>query len=149
MVGKLHQAPCLAVSLGPRHAEIAVHPGFRIRTLFVTDHHHGTAAKSPKTADNRHVLRERPITGKRREIRDQTGYAIHRMRPALMTRDQDLLPRRELVIGLGEKPVSLDLKLGHLFSDIHVTVGVEVPQFLDLAFKLGDGFFEIKIIGHE
>src|SRR5258708_29391010 len=70
------------------------------------------------------------------------------MRPLGMASDLDLLPRRQLRIGLAQLPVGLRLEPRDLVGDIEVAAVGEVPQSLDLALELGNRLFEIKEMAH-
>ena len=66
-----------------------------------------------------------------------------------MARDLDLLPRVELAVGLAQQLVGLGLQLAHFLGDVHIAGVVQVAQFFDLAFELGDRFFEIEKSRHD
>ena len=66
-----------------------------------------------------------------------------------MARDLDLLPGRELGVGVLDQLVGLGLEAGDVGVDLHRGIaGRELAQFDDLAFQFGDGAFEVQISVH-
>ena len=70
------------------------------------------------------------------------------VRPVGMPRELDLLPRRQLGIGLAQQPVDLGLEPCHLVGDVDVVAVGEVPQLVDFAFELGQRLLEIEEVAH-
>ena len=58
LLGKLHQAQCLAIALGLAHAEVAQRALFRVATFLVTEQHHRLPIEARHAADDRQVVRE-------------------------------------------------------------------------------------------
>src|SRR6185437_1520951 len=148
MIRQLHQAPRLAIALGPRHAEIVPHARIGVGALFMRDHHHRLIAEPAEPADNGAVLGEGAVARERREIGDQPVDDVEPVRPVGMTRDLHLLPRRQPGIDLVQLPVELGLEPLYLVGDVEIGRVRQMPQLLDLVFELGDGFFEIEIVFH-
>src|SRR5258708_3651188 len=143
-VGQLHQPPGLAVALGPGHAEIVPHAGFRRSPLLGAEDHRGEAAEAADAADHGAVFGEGAIAGKRGELFDQLGDHLGGMRPLRMARHQHLLPGAELLISGANLTLDLALELADLFCDDVGAVIAEMLQLLDLALELGDRLFEIE-----
>ncbi len=122
--------------------------GFGIGALLVADHHDRAAAEPRQPADDGGVLGVGAVASQGREFFEQPFDAVDGMRPLGVARHLNLVPGGELGVGLAQQAVRLGLQLTDFLGDADVAVGLEVPKFLDLAFELGDGFFEIKILGH-
>src|SRR3546814_18968434 len=75
-VGQLHQTARLAIALGPRHSEVMGDAGVGIGALLMSDDDAGPAAEPAEATENRLVVRERAVAGKRREVFDETGDVI-------------------------------------------------------------------------
>ena len=113
------------------------------------DHRHRAAAETAEPGDHRLVLAIEPVAGKRRELVDQMADVIGEMRPVLMARDQRLLPRRQLGIGIPDQRLGLGLEPRDIGVDVHGRiVGGELAQLDDLAFQFGNRLFEIEIGVH-
>ncbi len=120
------------------------HAGFGVGALLLPQDHRRPAAKAADAADDRVVVRIKPVAGQRRELLDQTVDVVLQVRPLGMAGDQRLLPGRELRIGLPEQAVDLGLEARDLLGDVDVAGGGEVTQLLDLAFQLGNRLFEVE-----
>jgi hypothetical protein len=70
------------------------------------------------------------------------------MRPLGMTREQDLLPWRELGISLPQQPINLVLKSLDLVGDIEIAAIGEMAKLFDLAFELGERLLEFEKVSH-
>ena len=71
------------------------------------------------------------------------------MRPAGMARHLDLLPGRQLGIGVFDQLIGLGLQARDVGIDLHRRVlRRKLAQLDDLAFQFGDGTFEIEIGVH-
>src|SRR3546814_15662805 len=70
--------------------------------------------------------------------------SIGEMRALRMARHLDLLPWRQLLVGLPELALRLRLEPRNLLGDVDVSDIREMPQFLDLAFEFCDRLFEVE-----
>ena len=95
------------------------------------------------------VIGKGAVTSKRREILDQGGDVICRMRPVRMARHLRLLPGIEADIEVGEQLRRLLFQPLHLVGDRHgLVAGGKRAEFRDLAFQFSERGFEIEIGGH-
>src|SRR5262249_3970729 len=139
----------LAVTLGPRHAEVVAYARFGGGALLGADDDRGIAAEAADAADHGAVLGEGAVARERGEVLDQLGDRLDRMRALGMAGDQHLLPRRQLLIGLAQLALDLGLQLRHFLGDVERAVVREMLQLLDLALELGDRLLEIQELpGH-
>jgi len=143
-VGQIHQALGLAISFRTRHPEIVFHAGFRVVTFFLAEHDDGTAVEASHAADHRVVFRVGAVAGQRREIGDQGVHIVQAMRPVRMAGDLHFLPGGQFSVGLRQLFVDAGLQPFDLVNDADFAVVAEMTQLLDLAFQLGDRFFEIE-----
>jgi hypothetical protein len=65
-----------------------------------------------------------------------------------MARKLDLLPWRELGIGLPQQPIDLALKPSDFVSNIEIAAIGEMAQLFNLAFKLGERLLEFEKVSH-
>ena len=103
VVGHLHQPHRLAVAFGLGHAEIVLQPALGGRALLLSDDADALALEAAEAADDRVVVAELAVAGKRRELGDQLRHIVEAMRPRRPARDLRLLPGREVVVELGER----------------------------------------------
>src|SRR5262249_4821892 len=128
---------------------IVLDAAFRVGSLLMTDDHRRTAIEPPDAADDRLVLAKIAVAGKRREILHEAVDVMAEMRSLGGPRDLRLLPGAELGISLLQSLARLGLELGELFLNRDgALLGCERSQLGDLAFKLGNGLFEIEISAH-
>jgi len=107
------------------------------------------AAETAEPADDGLVLAEDAVAGQRREVLEQLGDVVERVRPARMAGDQRLLPGGEALVEVPEGLVGLLLEARHLLGDGHASVARgDLAQFLDLGFEFGDRLFEIEVAAH-
>ncbi len=132
----------------PRHAEIMGNPAFGVRPLLGAQHHHRPPAESPEAADHRSVVGKGAIARQRRELGNEAGDIGAGLGTRRMAGDLGLLPRRQLGIGGAKLAVSLLGQTGNLVGDVHALRLGHKPQFLDLAFQLGNGFFKVQKMAH-
>ena len=135
---------------GPDHAEIVLQPGFGVVTLFLGEHGHGLAAKPADPGNQRVVFGELAVAGQRREILDQTGDIRDRVRPVRVPGHQRLLPGCQLGVEVLQRLRGLRFQALDFAVDVD---GLTIfrgqrPQFLDLAFNVCDGLFEVQIAVH-
>ena len=123
-------------------------PVFRIGTFFIADDDDRGTTEAAQAADDGPVFGISPVTGQRREILDQGVHVIQGMGPVRMAGNLRLLPGGQLCIGLLQKLVHLGLQFTDLFGNVDPAIIRQVAEFLDLAFQLGDGFFEFKEVMH-
>src|SRR5207244_8684666 len=131
----------LAIAFRARHAEIVLDAALGRVALFLAHHADGLALEAAEAADQRLVLAELAVAGKRREFRYQRVDEIGKMRPLRMPRNKSLLPGREVGIELGQRLRRLLLDLCDLVADV-AAVGGERAQLVDLGLEFGDGLFE-------
>ena len=117
--------------------------------LLLADHRDGPAAQAPEAGDDRLVVAELAVAGKRREIVDDGLHIGHEMRPVRMPGDLRLLPGRQLGIDLRERLAGLGFEALDLLAD-----GDGIPalahgaELLDLALEIGDGLLEFQKGAH-
>ena len=92
----------------------------------------------------RRILPVEPVTGERREFVDQPADIGRTVRPVGMAGDLDLLPGRQVGIGLAQQTLGFALQFTDFIGDIYFTGIGQVAKFFNLAFQLRDGPFEIK-----
>ena len=141
-LGELHQPHSLSVALGVGHAEIMAHPPFRIRALFMPNHHDRATAKPRQPPLDRLIITKIAVTRQRRIVVEEHLDIGAEMRPLGMSRHLSLLPGRQLGICLAKQLVSALLQPLDLISEINVAAFGKVIEFLDLAFELTDGLLE-------
>ncbi len=146
--GEFHQPARLAIALGPRHAEIMLHPGFGIDALLGAEHHHRAALEPAHAAQHRGIVGEGAVAGQRGEAGDQRVDVVLRLRPIGMAGDLGFLPRGQLGVGGAELLVGDRGQAADFVGDIDAARLRHPPQLLDLAFEFGDGFFEIEEMAH-
>ena len=119
-----------------------------VGALLMREHDDGAAAETAEPADDRAIFGESAIARKRREFRDQAGDVIAAMRPFGMARELDLLPRRELGIGLPQQPIDLVLEPLDLIGNIEIAAIGEMAKLFNLAFELGERLLEFEKMSH-
>src|SRR5690606_11945387 len=94
-------------------------------------------------------LTKSAIPCKRSEVREEPAHIIEAMRPVGMTCDLDLLPRGQLPIGFAQRVLRPLLEPGNFVSNVDCLAALgKLLQFENLAFEVGNGFFEIEIVEH-
>ena len=145
----LHQAHGLSVTLWPGHAEISLDPRLGIMALLVADDHDGSILKARQTADHGKIVGEIAISRQRRELGEKLGDVVLAVRAFWMTCDLAFPPRRQVLVEIVKQFRRLGIKCCRLVRDIHLGIRTgQSAQLLGLAFDLGQGFFEIKILRH-
>ena len=115
----------------------------------MADQHHRAALEAAHAAEDRLVLAEIAVAGKRGEVLDQPLDIVFEVRPLGVTGDLRLLPGGELGISLFQCLPRFRFELRKLLLDRHRTLlGGERLQLGDPAFKLGNRLFEIEIGAH-
>ena len=147
--GKLHQARRLAVSLGPRHAEIAFDAFLGAASLFRAHDHHGLATEARHATDHGVILGIVAIASQWREILEQLVDDGADPRTLGMTCHLDLFPGPQLFIGLFQFALDAGLQLADFVGDVDAAVRTHMAEFLDLALKGGYRFFEIQKMAHD
>src|SRR5262249_6789340 len=89
------------------------------------------------------------VACQRREIDQHLLDVIQGMRPLGMARHLRLLPGLKIGVGLFKRRLRFHAKSRDFLPDRYAAFTLtESAQFLDLAFKLGNRFFEIEIGTH-
>ena len=102
-----------------------------------------------QAADDGVVVTEGAVTSQRRELVEQALHVVEEVRPARMARDLDLLPGRQLGVGVADEGVGAILEPDDLRLDLHRRVFLgELLQLNDLAFDLGNRTLEFQIGVH-
>src|SRR5262249_58396343 len=83
------------ISFRTRHPKIMLEAAFGVGPFFVADDAGTFAAEAAEAADNRSVVAELPVAGKRDEICDQPGNVVEAVRPLGMPGNLSFLPGRE------------------------------------------------------
>src|SRR5262249_277081 len=108
-----------------------------------------TTATLPTPPDDRLVLGELAVAGKRREIRDQRADIVEAVRSLRMARHLGLLPRGEFVVEVLERVKRLCLEPHDLLTDGDaVPARLDRTQFLDLGFEFRHRLFKIEVAAH-
>ena len=112
----------------------------------MAEHDDRSIAEFSDAADDRLVLCEIAVACERREILDEAADEFERMRTFRVARDERLLPRRQLVIGVDEGGLRLLFEPRDLVGDLRsfalVLHRLELRNFV-LEFQ--NGFLEIEI----
>src|SRR6185312_1163720 len=137
-----------AIALGLRHAEIVAQAALGVGALLMREHDDAAAAEAAEPADDGAVLAEGAVAGERREIADELLDVVRAVRAVRVARKLNLLPRRELGIGLAQQAVDLGLEPRHLVGDVEIAAVGEVSELVDLAFELGQRLLEIEEVAH-
>ena len=119
LLGKLHQAKGLPVPFGVCHAEVAVRTALDVAALLMPDHHHGVAAETRETADNRRIIAVAAITMQLIEIGEHHPDVVERIRAVRVAGHLGNLQRGQFRVGLLQKLGRLLLETVDLFTDIH------------------------------
>ncbi len=146
-LGHLHQAQCLAVALRLGHAEVAHDLFLGGAAFLVADDHHRAAVDPAQAADDGLVVGEGAVAGQFLELFAEHLDVIGGVGTGRMARKLRDLPGREIAEDLGGAHAQLVLQGAHFGIDIDRRAGAGVAQFLDLGFQVGDGLFEIEVIG--
>jgi hypothetical protein len=148
-VGELHHTNCLAIAFRAGGAEIVMNPGLGVMTLFLTDQGDRLTAKPCETCLNCRVLGEFAVACERHELIEQGFGVIFEMRTGGVPGDLGFLPGRKPRIDLRHGVAGAGFEPADLLAGIDAFVfGGKFPQFKNLAFQIGDRFFEIKVIVH-
>jgi hypothetical protein len=145
--GHLHQPQRLAVTLGLGHAEVAADLGLGIAALFVADQHHAAAADAGQTADDGAVVGEGAVAGQFLELVAHHPQVIEGVGPRRMAGQLRDLPGGEVAEGLRCAQPHLVFQGVDLGVDVDRGSGAGLAQLADLGFEVGDGLFEIEVIG--
>ncbi|MGY4500180.1 hypothetical protein ACVWYH_004111 [Bradyrhizobium sp. GM24.11] len=86
--------------------------------LFLAHHANRFAAEAAEARDQRLVLAELAVAGERGEFGDQALDEVVEMRPLRMPGDQRLLPRRQVLIEVGQRLRRLVLDPSDLLGDV-------------------------------
>ena len=143
---QLHQTQCLAVTLGSRHAEIAVDFLLRITAFLMPDNHHRNPFQLGKATDDRRIISKGPIPVEFMKILEHHLDIVEGVGAQGMTGKLRNLPSTQ--IGehrLGELAAFV-LQLGNLLTDIDLIIKAHTAQFVDFGLKIGDRLFEIEKI---
>jgi hypothetical protein len=123
--------------------------GLGVVALLLADDHNRLTAETGKTSLDGGVFGEFAVAGQRRELVEQGFGIVLEMRPVRMSCDLRFLPRIELAVDLGHGVAGSGFEPGDFIAGVDALVLVrKLPQLKDLAFQIGDRFFEIKIIVH-
>ena len=146
-VGQIHQPHRLAIALRPRHAKVALDPGFGVMALFMADHHHGHVIEPRDPAHHCMVIGKAAVAGKRGKFGEEPLNVILGVRAVRMARNLAFLPWGQRLIEIFQEAVRLAVQRLGFFRDVHGRVRArQRPQFLGLAFNLGEWLFEIQIV---
>src|SRR6185312_5915982 len=96
------------------------------------------------TADDSLVIRKHAIAMQLTEVRTDGSDVIQRVGTTRMARELGDLPGSEARENAGRELPALRLQARDLLLDVHLGIGGDVPQLLDLRFELGNGLFEIQ-----
>ncbi len=121
-VRHLHQPHGLAIALGTGHAEIALDAAAGIVALFMADHHDRAILEPREATQNRLVLGEFAIPGKRRVFLKQRFDIVAAMRAVRMPRHLAFAPGRQLLVEILEHVRGLAVESRGLGLDIHLLV---------------------------
>ncbi len=146
-LGHLHQPQRLAVALRARHAEVAPHLGLGVAALLVADDHHAAAVDAAEAADDRGVVGVGAVAGELLEFVADDADVVVGVRPRRMPRELRDLPWRQVAEDLRSAQPQLVLQRMHFGVDVDGGAGAGVAHLLDLGFQVGDGLFEVEVIG--
>ena len=145
-VGKLHQPHGFAIAFGPRHSEVVLDALLGIGALLVAEHDDRSIAEFSDAADDRLVLGEIAVACERREILDEAADEFERMRTFRVARDERLLPRRQLVVGVDESGLRLLLEPRDLVGDLRsFAIGLQRLELGNFVLEFENWFLEIEI----
>src|SRR5487761_2180557 len=143
-LGELHQAQRLAVTLGARHAEIAVDLLLGIAALLLAEDHAGHAVEPREAADDRRVVSVRAIAVQLAELAEHAVDVVERVRTLRMTRDLRDLPGGELAVDVLGKLLALLGQPQDLVGDVDGGILVHVAQLVDLLLQLANRLLEVE-----
>src|SRR5262249_16430614 len=108
-IGELHHTHRLPVTLGVRHAVVAVDPILHVTALLVPDQHDGLPAKPAEPGNDRGVVRVMAIAVQLEPVVEEPLDVIEGVRPILGPRELDRAPDL-LVAGLLDEVIELLLE---------------------------------------
>jgi hypothetical protein len=115
----------------------------------VADHHDRAIPQPRQPAHDGGILAKGAVPGQRRELGKERGNIVAAMRAFGVARHLAFAPRRQRLVEVAQHVRRLAVERAGLFLDIHLLVGArERAQFFGLALDLGEGFFEVEVMGH-
>src|SRR4051794_10681224 len=116
----------------------------------MADNANAFAAESTEASDDRIVVTEFAIAGKRNEIAYQRRDVVHAMGALRMARDLRLLPWIELIVELLERLRRFRLQARDLLANGGCAVArLQRAQLVHLGFDFSHRLFKIEIAAHE
>ena len=146
-LGHLHQSTRLAVTLGTRHSEVAAYLLVDITPLLVADHHDRAVVEACHPADDGGIIGETAIAMKLVEIAEDVLQVVQGVGTLGMPRELRDLPRAEVLEDRLGELAALLLEALDLVTEADLAVVADQPELLDLGLELGDGLFEVEIVG--
>ena len=134
----------LAIAFGMGEPEVAANLFLGVAALVMADEHHLVPAHAGQAADDGGVVAEVAVAVQFAELAADHLDVILEERPLGMPGNLHGFPGAEVVVGLAEQRGVIRAKLAKLFGIIHLLLGLQSLQLLDLLLELGERPLEIQ-----
>src|SRR5229473_4129038 len=147
LLGQMHEAQRLAITLGVGHPEVAVQILLGVAALLVPDHHDAHAVEPRPAAHQGGIVAEQPVAVQLDEVREHSAQVVERVRSLGVAGHLDALHRRQVLVDLGAQLGEPLLERSELLGDVHRRLARDALQLLDLALQLEQRTLEVQRSG--
>ena len=145
LLGQLHQAERLSVTLRMRHPEIALEILLGVAATLVPNHHHGLPVQPGPPAHDGRIFAEGAIAMQLDEVGEAEAEVVIGERTLVAARHLHPLQRREAPVDVIPQLEELLLQRRDLVCHVQCLLAHHLPQFLDLALEIEDRLLELEI----
>ncbi len=142
--GELHAAEGFAVAFGVGHSPEAFEAFFGVAAFLVADEHDLVSAEAGESAEDGGVVAECAVAVDLAEVAADHFDVVFEERALGVAGDLDGFPGGQVVVGFSQQRGVVEAKMAKLFGIIHLFLGLEAFEFVDLFFELEERAFEIE-----